>query len=76
MKSLEEKKEYIFKFRKEIQSFDDVWDRADLSYYHSFNLLNKNLEEAVKRAIKERCIGELSKVYLTHVLQKISSFLK
>lgn len=59
-----------------METLDDLWERAEDGYYHSLSDLMEDMEIITRKAIKQRCLNELSKAYLTNVLSKACTLIK
>jgi hypothetical protein len=68
--------EYKFESRYDMETIDEIWERAENWFYHSLSDLIKDLELIVQKNISQRCLNALAKVYLTYVLTKSVALIK
>jgi hypothetical protein len=68
--------EFKYECRLTIETIDDIWDRAERSFYHNLNDLVTDLELVVKRTIAGRCLNQSAKIYCTSLLAKAVAFIK
>lgn len=68
--------EFKYETRFDLKSADDIWFRADYSYYHNLSDLQKDFEMIFNDILAHRCLNLLAKVYLTNVYTKTMNLIK
>lgn len=68
--------DFKFTSRFDLETLDDIWERAENWYYHSLSDLVADIELIVNKSLASRCLNPLSKVYLTTVLTKSVALIK
>ena len=66
----EEKDEFVFILKNDLESLDQIEDRFRNSFYHNLDTLLSDIEALVVNTIRKRCLNSLAKIYLSNLLCK------